>query len=72
VSDGDLLAFVREADTGSRFLMVLNLGPRPGLLPIEAVGTGQVVIATECRRESERVSQRLVLTGDDALVIRLD
>lgn len=72
VSDGDLLAYVREADTGNRFLMVLNLGPRPGLLSIEALGTGQVVIATESRRESERVSQRLVLTGDDALVVRLD
>jgi alpha-glucosidase len=72
VSDGDLLAFVREAETGNRFLMVLNLGPRPGLLPIEALGAGQVVIATESRRESERVSRRLILTGDDALVIRLD
>jgi alpha-glucosidase len=72
VSDGDIVAFVREAEAGHRFLIALNLGPRPGLLPIEALGTGQVVVATEQRRESERVAQRLVLTGDDALVIRLD
>jgi hypothetical protein len=31
-----------------------------------------VVIATESRRESERVSGRLILMGDDALVVRLD
>lgn len=72
VSDGDLLAYVRDADHGNRFLVALNLGPRPGLLSIEALGTGQVVIATESRRESERVSKRLILTGDDALVVRLD
>jgi hypothetical protein len=52
--------------------VVLNLGPRPGLLSIEALGDGQVVAATETRRESERVAQRVILTGDDALVIRLD
>jgi hypothetical protein len=63
---------VREADAGHRFLIALNLGPRPGLVPIDALGTGQVVVATEQRRESERVAQRLILTGDDALVIRLD
>jgi hypothetical protein len=41
-------------------------------LMIAALGAGQVVIATEQRRESERVAERLILTGDDALVIRLD
>jgi alpha-glucosidase len=72
VSEGDLIAYVREADEGNRFLVVLNLGPRPGLLSIEALGEGQVVAATETRRESERVARRVILTGDDALVIRLD
>jgi alpha-glucosidase len=72
VSEGDLLASVREADEGNRFLVVLNLGPRPGLISLEALGHGQVVVATESRRESERVAHRVILTGDDALVIRLD
>jgi hypothetical protein len=72
VSDGDVLAFMREAEGGSRFLVALNFGPRPALLLLDSVGEGQVVIATESRRESERVSGRLVLTGDDALVVRLD
>jgi len=72
VGGGDLLAFVREAAEGHRFLVVLNLGPRPGQLALDNLGTGQVVIATEARRESERVQGRLILTGDDALVVRLD
>ena len=72
VSEGDVIAYVREAETGNRFLIALNLGPRPGLLSLESVGAGQVVIATESRRESERASGRLILTGDDALVVRLD
>jgi alpha-glucosidase len=72
VAGGDLLAFVRDADDGHRFLVVLNLGPRPGQFSLEALGTGQVVIATETRREAERVKDRLILTGDDALVVRLD
>jgi alpha-glucosidase len=72
VSEGDIIAYVRQAEAGHRFLVALNLGPRPGLLPIEALGGGQVVVATEPRREAERVAQRLILTGDDALVVRLD
>jgi alpha-glucosidase len=68
----DMLAFVREAKEGHRFLVVLNLGPRPGQLALDTLGSGQVVIATETRRESERVKDRLILTGDDALVVRLD
>jgi alpha-glucosidase len=72
VSNGDIIAYLREPEAGHRFLVVLNLGPRPGLLSIDSLGSGQVVIATEQRRESERVAERLILTGDDALVIRLD
>jgi alpha-glucosidase len=72
VCDGDVHAFVREPDGGPRFLVALNFGPRPGLLRLDSTGGGQVVIATETRRESERVVDRLILTGDDALVVRLD
>jgi alpha-glucosidase len=72
VSDRDVIAYVREADEGHRYLVALNLSPRPAQLSLTALGTGQIVIATENRREAERVSNRLVLTGDDAIVIRLD
>ena len=72
MSEGDVLAFVREAEEGHRYLVALNLGPRPGHLRLDALGPGQVVIATELRREAERVQDRLILTGDDALVVRLD
>src|SRR5690606_25850104 len=71
VSDGDVLAYVRELDGAAQYLVALNLGPRPGLLPIANIGSGQVVVATEARREGERVSRRLILAGDDAVVVRL-
>jgi len=70
VAQGQLLAYLREAGE-QRFLVVLNLGSRPGHLPLEGIGEGQVVISTDGRREGERVTRRLVMLGDDAVVVRL-
>jgi alpha-glucosidase len=66
------IAYVRESG-GRRLLVALNLGHRPGLLPLDHLGcAGQVVLATEPSREGERVERRLVLTGDDGLIVELD
>ena len=54
-----------------RFLVVLNLGSRPEHLALSDVGQGEVVIATDARREGEHVTGRLVMLGDDAVVVRL-
>jgi alpha-glucosidase len=70
VAQGQLVAFLREAGE-QRYLVVLNLGSRPDHLSLADVGEGQVVIATDVRREGERVSGRIVMLGDDAAVIRL-
>ncbi|HKO93771.1 MAG TPA: alpha-amylase family glycosyl hydrolase [Polyangiaceae bacterium] len=70
-TDGALLAYVRECGE-QRFLMALNLGSRPAHLLLADIGPGQVVLATDARREGERLSLRLVMLGDDAVVIRLD
>ncbi len=71
VSEGDVIAYVRQADD-QRWLVALNLGPRPAQLPMDALGTGHIVIATERRREKQRVQGRLILTGDDGVVVKLD
>jgi alpha-glucosidase len=71
IVEGDVLAYMREAQ-GKRFLIVLNLGHRPGQFALEASGPGQIVVATETSREQHRVTDRLRLTGDDGVVIALD
>ena len=71
VAEGDLLAYIREAQ-GKRFLMVLNLGHRPAQFSLQTTGPGQIVVATETDREQHRVTDRLLLTGDDGVVIELD
>jgi alpha-glucosidase len=71
VTAGDLLAYLREG-AGKRFLVVLNLGHGSGQLRIDGLGTGAVIIATEAEREGELVRDRVVLTGDDGVVVALD
>jgi alpha-glucosidase len=71
VAEGDLIAYLREHD-GRRFLVVLNLGSRPGQVSLADVGTGEIVIATDVRRQGKRPSGRLVMLGDDGVVLRLD
>jgi hypothetical protein len=64
------VAFLREAGD-DRFLVVLNLGSRPDHLTLSDVGEGEIVISTDGRREGERVARRIVMLGDDAVVVRL-
>jgi hypothetical protein len=39
---------------------------------LNEIGAGQIVIASETRRETHRVQERLILTGDDGVLVRLD
>ncbi|MGC4065126.1 MAG: alpha-amylase family glycosyl hydrolase [Polyangiaceae bacterium] len=71
VTSGDLLAYLRE-DSGRRLLVVLNLGHGSTQLRLEGIGAGTVIIATEREREGEMVRDRVVLTGDDGVVVALD
>jgi alpha-glucosidase len=71
VAEGDLLAYIREAQ-GKRFLIVLNLGHRPNQFSLEATGPGQIVVATDANREQQRLTDRLLLIGDDGVVMALE
>ncbi|HEY3667739.1 MAG TPA: alpha-amylase family glycosyl hydrolase [Polyangiaceae bacterium] len=64
----DLLVYLRH-HAGQSYLVVLNLGHRSHLF-IAPEAVGEVVLATDRAREGERVNGRVVLTGDDGLVLR--
>lgn len=71
-SEPDVIAYVRE-HAGRRFLIALNLGPKPSFVVMDELGcNGEIAVATEREREGERVQNRLILTGDDGVVLRLD
>ena len=72
-AEGDVLAFVRRApDGGSDFLVVLNLGPRPHLLPWPAGQAGGVIaLTTHLDRVGEEVTGDLQLRADEGVVVRL-
>jgi alpha-glucosidase len=71
IAPAELIAYVREAGE-RRFLVVLNLSPRPAHLPLDEIGAGLIVVATRHSREGRRAEHRLVMLGDDAVVLRLD
>ncbi|PQA55005.1 alpha-amylase family glycosyl hydrolase [Siphonobacter curvatus] len=72
-SDQQLVAFIREASTGSRFLIILNLTHRPAYFKAEHITLeGIVEIATFPEDEGQRIKDYITLSGDAGLLIRLD
>lgn len=71
ITDGDVLAYVRQHGD-SRFLVVLNFGPRSQFVALEQVGGGTIVLATDRAREGEAVRGRLPVLGDEGALIRLE
>jgi alpha-glucosidase len=68
----NVMAYVREA-AGRRFLVALNLSHAPAILELEhGALEGEVVCATYVGRHGERVARRILLEGDEGLVVRLD
>ena len=62
----------REA-AGRRFLVALNLSHGPAILqPAHVTVAGEVVCATYRGRRGERVAGRVLLEGDEGVVVRLD
>jgi alpha-glucosidase len=73
-AEGPVLAYVRQAEDGSRFLVALNLSAQParldGLRATDPDG-GTVVLSTHAGRKGERVEHGVELRGDEAVVVRL-
>jgi alpha-glucosidase len=69
-TEGNLIAFVREAD--KRFLIVLNLGHAPSYFtPKDIEIRGQILLSTCFDRKLEQVHDKVALEGDEGLVIHL-
>lgn len=72
-SDHQMLAYLREAPGHPRFLIVVNFTHRPCYFqPKELKLRGQVEVATGREVESIRIDGHVNLSGDEAVVIRLD
>ena len=68
-----MLAYTRELDNYSRFLIVLNLTHRPCYFRPENFSfRGTVEIATFPEMEGKVISDNISLDGDEALLIRLE
>jgi alpha-glucosidase len=71
-AQGDVLAYVREAADGARFLIALNLSASPQVLDVdESIGMGDVVLSTLGDGEGRAVRGRVELAADEAVVARL-
>jgi alpha-glucosidase len=70
-ADGDLLAYIREAD-GQRYLVALNLDDQPQYFAPATPIAGTIVLATGLARAAEPVRDALDLRGNEGVVIALD
>jgi alpha-glucosidase len=69
-AEGDVLAYVRRHN-GSRFLIALNMGHEPQVLPLAGLA-GEIDLTTHLDREGDPVSETLALRPDEGAVVRLD
>ncbi|GAB3893442.1 alpha-amylase family glycosyl hydrolase [Spirosoma agri] len=72
-ADTQLIAYIRQFDTDSRFLIVLNLSHRPGFFKAKDSSLkGVVEIATTPEWEGNPVGSTIGLRGDEGILVRLD
>ncbi len=67
-----IMAYSRQAEGHSRFLIVLNFSHRACSFPIEHICEGGIIVlATEPELEGQAVNTVLSFDGDDGVIIRL-
>jgi alpha-glucosidase len=71
-SDKQTIAYAREADQ-NRFLIVLNMTHRPcSFCPEEFPFEGTIALSTEPERNGTPIKDRLLLSGDEGVIIRIN
>jgi alpha-glucosidase len=71
-TDGDVLVYIRRASgTGSDFLIALNFGSRPQVVPPPMKVEGTIALSTYLDRAGTRIDGDLRLRADEGLVVRL-
>jgi len=72
-SDQQMIAYIRQAEGHTGFLMVLNLSHRPCYFaPGMILFKGVILIDTIPEQEQQIVENTIDLSGDEALVVRLE
>jgi alpha-glucosidase len=71
-TDAQLIAYLREAEGYSGFLIILNLTHRPGYFTSNLPLSGIVEIATAPELEGMKTSNIINVGGDEGLLIRLE
>jgi alpha-glucosidase len=72
-SDHQMIAYLRQAEGETGFLVVLNLTHRPCYFAPDKVHfKGIIVIDTFPEQEQQTVADKIDLSGDEALVVRLE
>ena len=72
-SDHQMIAYIRQAEGHPAFLIVLNLTHRPCYFkPGTILFKGTIVIDTVPEQLNAKVRDRIDLSGDEGLVVRLD
>jgi alpha-glucosidase len=70
-AEDDILSFIREFE-GRKFLVVLNMGRKPRyFFPKTFHLNGLIVLGTHIERHETEVSERIMLKGDEGVVILL-
>ena len=70
MADGDVLAYLRTGPGDDRWLVALNLGPRPARLAVPAqTAGGRVLVSTRPDRDGDPVGATLELRGDEGVVV---
>lgn len=71
-SDAQLIAYIRQAESAPRFLIVLNLSHSPGYLTLtDRSLRGVVEIATLPEWEGLSIGETVSLDGDEGILVRL-
>jgi len=72
-ADAQAIAYIRELPGCASFVVILNLSHRPCYFKTQAISlNGVVVVSTSRDLEGLRIQDTLNLSGDEAVVIRLD
>jgi alpha-glucosidase len=72
-ADPQVISFIRQASDSDRFLIVLNLSHRPCYFtPKHPEVKGMIVLATVPELEGQPVSNKIYLSGDEGIIIKLD
>jgi alpha-glucosidase len=72
-SDHQMIAYIREAEGHTAFLVVLNLSHRPCYFTSATIHfTGKILLDTFPEQENLEVADTINLSGDEGMVVRLN